>query len=302
MAQVAESLHIGFIGIPSPGVQENIPLGKKQIVDIVVQTEDQKPEMKLTKSTTVQTKKQELQMKLTKEMVVQTEEQEPKMKLSKDREPDVKLTKEVVVQIEGEEEKDKLVPCIPSYKGKLIPFHLNENLIRDLSKTWEEYINKVEGEHKNTVAKLQRKVKKMENDKKQQGQIMDGVLSCSAPSTNYNVFLTEILLMFKKNAIINNKPFQVKYKHGFIEAYRACMNLKKDLLYELYQHNFLVSLNKKKNPNPDVGDVQLRAFVSYLRNQASWVEDLKNFKRSSESILWVRGEYEIPVEVIKEQQ
>jgi len=34
---------------PYRGVQENIPLGKEQTSDIVVQTEDQKPEMKIQK-------------------------------------------------------------------------------------------------------------------------------------------------------------------------------------------------------------------------------------------------------------
>lgn len=45
----------------------------------------------------------------------------------------------------------------------------------------------------------------MENDKKKIWQIMDGVLSFKAPSTNYNVYLAERLLMFKMNVIINNK-------------------------------------------------------------------------------------------------
>jgi len=57
---------------------------------------------------------------------------------------------------------------------------LHENLIRDLCNTWEEYINKVEGKHKNTMVELQSKVNKMENDKKQLGQIVDGVLSYKA--------------------------------------------------------------------------------------------------------------------------
>jgi len=56
------------------------------------------------------------------------------------------------------------------------------------------------------------------------------------------------------------------------------------------------------NPNPYVGYVQLRAFISYLRNKASWVEALKIFKHNSESILWVRGEYYILVEVTEEHQ
>lgn len=54
------------------------------------------------------------------------------------------------------------------------------------------------------MVELQRKVTKMENYKKQLGQIMDGVLSFWDPSTNYNVYFIERLLKFKKNAIIKN--------------------------------------------------------------------------------------------------
>lgn len=88
--------------------------------------------MKLTKGTVVQREDQELEMKLTKDTFVQIE----------DPEPEIKLTKDIDVKIEDEEPKDKLALCIPSYKGKLIPFHLHENLICGLCKSWEEHINK----------------------------------------------------------------------------------------------------------------------------------------------------------------
>ena len=52
------------------------------------------------------------------------------------------------------------------------------------------------------MVELQRKVTKMENDNKQIRHIMDGMISCRAPSTNYNMYLEEILLMFKTNVII----------------------------------------------------------------------------------------------------
>lgn len=100
-------------------------------------------------------------MKLEKEIIVQIEDQEPKMKVTisivveiEDQELNMKLAKDIVFQTEDEEPKEKLALCIPSYKEKLIPFHLHENLICDLCKTWEEYINKVEAKHKNTMIEL----------------------------------------------------------------------------------------------------------------------------------------------------
>lgn len=96
--------------------------------------------MKLTKSIDVQTKEQESEMKLIKETTVEIEERETEMKLTKGQEPVIKLTKEVIVKIKDVEENDKLVLCISSYKGKIMPFHLHENLIRDLCKKCENYI------------------------------------------------------------------------------------------------------------------------------------------------------------------
>ena len=48
----------------------------------------------------------------------------------------------------------------------------------------------------------------------------------------------------------------------------------KDFLCVPLQDNCLVPYNTKWNPNYVTGDFQLRAFVLYLRNQASWLDDL----------------------------
>ena len=72
----------------------------------------------------------------------------------------------------------------------------------------------------------------------------------------------------------------------------------RDFLYELYQHNFLVPYSTEWNPNHVTWDVQLRAFVSYLRKQANWQNGVTIYLHNSESLLWVRGEHSKPMEVI----
>lgn len=108
-SQDIDCLPINIINIPSPWVQENIPLLKKQIDGIVVQIEDQKPWMELTKGTIMQKEEQEPQMKMEKETIVQTQDKNINMKLSIDivvktkyQEPKIKMTKDNVVQTEQE--------------------------------------------------------------------------------------------------------------------------------------------------------------------------------------------------------
>ena len=216
-------------------------------------------------------------------MGLETEEKQPNMKLTEDEEPGIKLTKYI-----GEKKDDAE------------PFSVHNKSLPDLAKICEEeYQNKVLRRHKKTVAKLERRVTKLEKDKQELEQLMDGVLACRAPSTNYNVYLTEKFMIFKKNAIIQNIPLRVESSYCFKEAYMSICNQEKDLLYELYQHNFLVPYNTKWNPNHVTGDVQLRVFVSYLRNQANWLDDLKIYLHNFEILLWFREEHSKPMEVIE---
>lgn len=88
----------------------------------------------------------------------------------------------------------------------------------------------------------------MENEKIQLERLMDFELSCRAPSTYYNMYLMGRFLVFQNNSIITNKPFKIDTPNGFIEAYKACMNEEKDLLWELYQHNFFYFITKDGIP------------------------------------------------------
>ena len=63
------------------------------------------------------------------------------------------------------------------------------------------------------------RVTKLEKDKQELRQLIDGVLSCRDPSTNYNAYLTKKFRIFKKNAIIQNIPLRVESSYCFEEAY-----------------------------------------------------------------------------------
>lgn len=47
-------------------------------------------------------------------------------------------------------------------------------------------------------------------------------------------------------------------------------NANQNLLYKLYLFNFILTENSQWNPNPYVGDVQLKALMSYMTNLIHW--------------------------------
>lgn len=117
--------------------------------------------------------------KMTKDIVVQIEDEEREQNMVKEKVPQVETLDPLM-----KETQDKLALWINSYKETLIPLKKHKKIVRDLCRRWEQYINKFKGEHKNTVVEMQKKVTMMENEKKKLGQLMDGVLSCKAPSRN----------------------------------------------------------------------------------------------------------------------
>ena len=42
------------------------------------------------------------------------------------------------------------------------------------------------------------------------------------------------------------------------------------LMCELYMHGFILEMEQKFNVGPFLGDIQLRAFVSFMLNQMKW--------------------------------
>jgi len=44
-----------------------------------------------------------------------------------------------------------------------------------------------------------------------------------------------------------------------------------NFLCELYQNDLILVTDGLRNPNPMVGDLKLRAFVSYIHYQTQWV-------------------------------
>jgi hypothetical protein len=121
--------------------------------------------------------------------------------------------------------------------------------------------------------------------------MMQQLMATRKPSCNYSLFLMERLMWFQIKSIIEGKPHEVISSIDFINTFAAASTRDQHLLCEVYFHNEAIPENRALNINPLVGDVQLRAFTSFLLNQITWQGDFSAAKSNEDNRgLWIRPE------------
>jgi hypothetical protein len=121
--------------------------------------------------------------------------------------------------------------------------------------------------------------------------LMQTLMATRKPSCNYALFLIERLTWFQIKAIIEGKSHEVIQPTDFVKTFLAASIRDQHLLCEAYFHNEAIPENRLLNINPLVGDVQLRAFTSFLHNQILWQSDFLAAKHNEDNkLLWIRPE------------
>jgi hypothetical protein len=121
--------------------------------------------------------------------------------------------------------------------------------------------------------------------------MMQQLMATRKPSCNYSLFLMERLIWFQIRSIIEGKPHEVISSIDFIQTFEAASTKDQHFLCEAYFHNEAILENRTLNINPLVGDVQLRAFTSFLLNQITWQGDFSAAKNNEDNrSLWIRPE------------
>jgi hypothetical protein len=117
------------------------------------------------------------------------------------------------------------------------------------------------------------------------------LMATRKPSCNYSLFLIERLMWFQLRSIIEGKPYEVISSIDFMQTFEAASTKDQHFLCEAYFHNEAILENRTLNMNPLVGDVQLRAFTSFLLNQITWQGDFSAAKNNEDKrSLWIRPE------------
>jgi len=117
------------------------------------------------------------------------------------------------------------------------------------------------------------------------------LMTTRKPSCNYSLFFMERLMWFQLRSIIEGKPYEVISSIDFIQTFEAASTKDQHFLCEAYLHNEAILENRTLNMNPLVGDVQLRAFTSFLLNQITWQNDFTTVSNNEDKrSIWIRPE------------
>jgi hypothetical protein len=140
-----------------------------------------------------------------------------------------------------------------------------------------------------------RKVKKNNRELKDKMikvfDMIQKLMTTRKPSCNYSLFFMERLMWFQLRSIIEGKPYEVISSIDFIQTFEAASTKDQHFLCEAYLHNEAILENRTLNMNPLVGDVQLRAFTSFILNQITWQDDFTAASNNEDKrSLWIRPE------------
>ena len=99
--------------------------------------------------------------------------------------------------------------------------------------------------------------------------ITQEVLACRSPTTTY-AFLQEQYLYFQLTLVYEQLHYQFKDYMEFLEAIQQSNLHRQHLMCELYMHDFILEMEQKFNVGHFLGDIELRAFVSFMLNEMKW--------------------------------
>jgi len=133
--------------------------------------------------------------------------------------------------------------------------------------------------------------------------MMQQVLICRNPSPSYYVVLYEQLTLFKMKAIMEDWPHKITLVLEFLETFFQSGITYQHFLWELYLHEHACQLDKRFNMTPFVGDIQLRAFTSFVNNQITWLNSFQMVHTNEgASTLWIRSELQSSISSITTHQ
>jgi len=131
----------------------------------------------------------------------------------------------------------------------------------------------------------------MQKEKEQMYALSQELLGTRVPSSSYPVFLFEQSVWFKLRVVKEGRSFEITTSAKILETFLRSNFEDQNLLCELYLHEMACPLDRHSNPVPFSGDVQLRAFASFVSNHAQWERYFQTFSHNeAHSNLWVQSE------------
>ena len=121
------------------------------------------------------------------------------------------------------------------------------------------------------------------------------LISTRKPSSSYPVFLFEQFVWFKLKAVQEGRLFEIATSEKILETFLGSNFEEQNLLCELYLHEMACPMDRHSNLVPFAGDVQLRAFASFVNNHVQWERYFQTFSHNeAHTNLWIRSEPQNP--------
>lgn len=132
-------------------------------------------------------------------------------------------------------------------------------------------------------------------------QLVKKLLATRKPSLNYSLFLSKCLVYFQLKAVKDGRPHEVLTAEQFVKTFAQVSTSDQHLLCELYLYNEAMLENRQNNLNPLVGDIQIRAFASFLANQITWQTAFLATRHNEDNcLLWIRSKPQNPAIFVAE--
>jgi hypothetical protein len=111
------------------------------------------------------------------------------------------------------------------------------------------------------------------------------------------------MTLFKIKAVKEGRPHKIALNFDFMDTFSHSEIEEKHLLCELYLHEFSCPLDRRYNITPLVGDIQIRAFTSFVNNHFRWRNAFQTLRKNEvNASLWIRGEPLDARTIIKKHQ
>ena len=120
------------------------------------------------------------------------------------------------------------------------------------------------------INKLQQEVEMLKLDRDYIYHLGHTMIQYSLPSPIYFVFLKRELISLQTYAFTSGAMCSSNTIDQFLALYKCLYEKDKNLLCELYQDDLVVRGYTEQDPNPYLGDVQIRPFASFMSNQIKW--------------------------------
>jgi hypothetical protein len=98
---------------------------------------------------------------------------------------------------------------------------------------------------------------------------LEGLL-CITPSRIHSMYLHDSWNQFRIKILASGRLHKIVNPKEIINVFLHAEDHENNLLSELYLFNFVLPNHTCWNPNPFVGDVQLRAFTSFIYSLVQW--------------------------------